>query len=55
LEPEFKPDLPGEAQITLADISKASALGWKPKTDLRTGIMRSIEYIKKEFEEGRIK
>jgi len=55
LEPEFKPDLPGEAQMTLADISKASALGWRPKTDLRTGIMRSIEYIKREFEEGRIK
>jgi len=55
LEPEFKPDLPGEAQTTLADITKASALGWKPKTDMRTGIMRSIEYIKREFEEGRIK
>jgi UDP-glucose 4-epimerase len=54
LEPEFKPDLPGEAQITLADISKASALGWKPKTDLETGLLRSIEYIKSEMAAGRI-
>jgi len=55
IKPEFKPDLPGEAQTTLADITKASALGWKPKTDMRTGIMRLIEYIKREFEAGRIK
>jgi UDP-glucose 4-epimerase len=54
LEPEYKPDLPGEAQITLADISKASALGWKPKTDLKTGLFRAIEYIKSEMAAGRI-
>jgi UDP-glucose 4-epimerase len=54
LKPEFKPDLPGEAQITLADISKASALGWKPKTDLETGLLRAIDYIKSEMAEGRI-
>ena len=54
LEPEFKPDLPGEAQITLADISKASALGWKPKTDLKIGLLRTIEYIKSEMAAGRI-
>ena len=54
LEPEFKPDLPGEAQMTLADISKASALGWKPKTDLKIGLLRTIEYIKSEMAAGRI-
>ncbi len=54
LEPEFKPDLPGEAQITLADISKASALGWKPRTDLETGLLRAIDYIKSEMAGGRI-
>jgi nucleoside-diphosphate-sugar epimerase len=54
LEPEFKPDLPGEAKITLADISKASALGWKPKTDLETGLIHAIDYIKSEMAEGRI-
>lgn len=54
IEPEFKPDFPGEAQITLADISKASALGWKPKTDLETGLLHAIDYIKSEMAEGRI-
>ena len=54
LEPEFKPDLPGEAQITLADISKALALGWKPKTDLETGLLHAIDYIKFEMAGGRI-
>ena len=53
-EPEFRQDLPGEAQITLADISKASSLGWKPKTDLETGLFRAIEYIKSEMAAGRI-
>jgi UDP-glucose 4-epimerase len=54
MEPEFKCDLPGEAQITLADISKASALGWKPKTSLQAGLLRAIDYIKSEMAEGRI-
>lgn len=54
MEPEFKSDLPGEAQITLADISKASALGWKPRTDLETGLLHAIDYIKSEMAAGRI-
>lgn len=54
LEPELKLDLPGEAQVTLADISKAAALGWKPKTNLETGLLRAIEYIKSEMAAGRI-
>jgi UDP-glucose 4-epimerase len=45
LEPIFKDDLPGEAQENLADISKAKELGWEPKTDLRQGLLNSIEYI----------
>jgi len=53
-DPEFRPDLPGEAQITLADISKASALGWKPRTDLETGLLHAIDYIKSEMAAGRI-
>ena len=44
--PEHKPDLPGESQITLADISKAKALGWKPKTVLGAGLEKSVEYIR---------
>lgn len=48
IEPEYKNDLPGEAEITLADISAAKALGWKAKTDIYNGLKQSIEFIKKE-------
>jgi len=54
MEPEFKPDLPGEAQMTLAAITKASALGWKPKTDLETGLIHAVHYINSEMAGGRI-
>ena len=42
-----KPDLPGEAFQNLADISKATKLGWRPRVSLQEGLKRSIEYIKK--------
>jgi len=54
VNPVFKPDLPGEAEITLADITEAKKLGWKPKTDIKTGIVKAIEYIKNEIAAGRI-
>ncbi len=46
LRPEYAPDLPGEAEITLADISDSVALGWRPDVDLAEGLRRSIEYIR---------
>ena len=46
LEPIYKPDLPGEAQVTLADISAARELGWEPKVDIHEGLRRSIQYIR---------
>lgn len=46
LEPEYSPDLPGEAFETRADISAARALGWAPSVELREGLRRSIEYIR---------
>jgi nucleoside-diphosphate-sugar epimerase len=49
-----KADLPGEAQDTLADIGQAAALGWKPKTDIRAGLMKMVEYIKRELAAGRV-
>jgi len=52
--PIFKPDLPGEAQITLADISEAKKLGWEPKTNIKNGLLRAIDYIKHEIALGRI-
>jgi UDP-glucose 4-epimerase len=46
LEPIYKPDLPGEAQMTLADISAARELGWEPKVDMHEGLRRSVQYIR---------
>ncbi len=54
LRPTYKGDLPGEAQENLADISLATSLGWKPKTTLREGLQASIDFIKKEMQEGKI-
>lgn len=45
-EPIFKPDLPGEAEVTLAEITAAQNLGWKPKVSLEEGLQYSIDYIK---------
>lgn len=52
--PIYKPDLSGEAEETLADIQEAGSLGWRPKTAIRTGIMRSIDYINSEMAKGHI-
>jgi len=46
LRPVSKSDLPGEAQVTLADIAKSRSLGWKPKVDIREGLRLSIQYIR---------
>lgn len=54
LEPLYKEDLPGEAQVTLADITQARSLGWEPKTPIEGGLRKSIEYIRHEMKEGRI-
>lgn len=54
LKPIYQPDLPGEAFITLADITEAKKLGWMPKIDLRTGLQTSIDFIRSEMEKGRI-
>jgi nucleoside-diphosphate-sugar epimerase len=44
--PEYAADLPGEAQRTCADITRARALGWEPRVPLRAGLQRSIDYIR---------
>ena len=46
--PEHKPDLPGEALETLADISKARALGWSPTVDLDAGLQTMIDYLQEK-------
>ena len=48
LQPIYKDDLPGEAQVTLADIQTERALGWEPRVGLRDGIERSIVYVKEK-------
>ena len=46
IEPEYRDDLLGEAEITLADISEPRKLGWSPKIDIYSGVKDMIEWIK---------
>ena len=45
LEPIYKPELTGEAEVTLADLGAAKALGWKPRVAITEGLSRTIEYL----------
>jgi UDP-glucose 4-epimerase len=46
LEPEHRPDLPGEATRTRADVTAARSLGWEPRVPLREGVRGMIEYVR---------
>lgn len=46
MDPMYKDNLEGEAEITLADCAKLQSLGWQPKTNLEEGIKQQIDYIK---------
>lgn len=50
LTPIYKDNLPGEAEITLADIRRAKSLGWIPKIGIEEGLRRSIEYLREQIE-----
>jgi UDP-glucose 4-epimerase len=54
IPPVYKPDLPGEAAQTLADITEARKLGWAPKISLDDGLRTSLDYIKNELRKGNI-
>jgi len=54
MEPLYLPDLPGEAEATLADIGRARELGWTPQTDLRSGLRNTIAYLEQERAAGRV-
>jgi nucleoside-diphosphate-sugar epimerase len=54
LEPIYKPDLPGEALTTLANIDKAKKLGWSPRVGLKEGLKSSIDFIEGELAAGRL-
>ena len=49
LAPEHKPDLPMEAQMTLADIKESLATGWSPKIRLEEGLQDFIQYTKRRL------
>ena len=48
LTPLYKPDLPGEAEITLADITASKSLGWAPKVNVAEGLRRTIAYLREK-------
>ena len=54
LRPIYKSELPGEAEITLADITAARNLGWKPQVTLREGLDKSIRYLQERLESMKI-
>jgi len=54
IEPNYEPDLPGEAFQNLADIELAKEIGWIPKIDLETGLKSSINFIKNELKKGNL-
>jgi UDP-glucose 4-epimerase len=51
VEPVLLADLPAEAERTCGDISRARALGWAPRVELREGLQRSIDYIRTKVPE----
>jgi nucleoside-diphosphate-sugar epimerase len=54
LRPIYKSDLPGEAQITLADLTSATALSWKPRIAITEGLTRTIEYLKSKVFKSKV-
>jgi nucleoside-diphosphate-sugar epimerase len=54
IKPIYRPDLPGEALVNMADISEAMKLGWSPRVSLVDGIKTSIDFIKHEIEKGNL-
>jgi UDP-glucose 4-epimerase len=53
VRPVYADELPGEADVTLADITRERALGWAPRVGLREGVERSIEHIRTTVLAGR--
>jgi UDP-glucose 4-epimerase len=54
LQPSYKPDLPGEAEITLADITAARGLDWKPRVDITEGLRRTIQYLQSRIPNAKV-
>jgi nucleoside-diphosphate-sugar epimerase len=54
LQPLYQPELPGEAEITLADLVSSAKLGWKPQVSIREGLTRTIEYLQSRVANARV-
>lgn len=54
MEPQFLPEVPGEAPANLGDIAQACSVGWEPRTKLREGLAGMVEYIQREIAAGNI-
>jgi UDP-glucose 4-epimerase len=50
LAPVFADDLPGEARLTLADISAAKCLGFQPSVSLKEGLSRTVAFLRQIVE-----
>ncbi len=46
IKPIFKPELPAEAERTLADISGTEKTGWRPRVEIREGIRSFVKYTR---------
>jgi UDP-glucose 4-epimerase len=55
IPPVHKPDLPGEAEQTLADIVNARQFGWTPRTSINDGLVSMIDFVRNEFKKGNIR
>jgi UDP-glucose 4-epimerase len=49
IRPEEKPELPGEAFRTLADITETKKTGWEPQVGIREGISSFIKYTRERL------
>jgi len=54
LRPLYKPDLPGEAEVTLADITAAKSLGWEPRVTIGEGLRRTIDYLRSRVPKAKV-
>jgi UDP-glucose 4-epimerase len=54
LLPIYKSELPGEAEITLADLTAANSLGWTPNVQITQGLSRTIKYLQTQVANAKV-
>lgn len=52
LKPKWEPDMPGEADATLADIGENLQLNWRPRVGIHEGLQRTIDYYRERALKG---